>query len=672
MRLLILGGNRFIGEELVKQAVKQGHDVTVLSLDKPSSDSAKWLKANRNASLSRTFSKLAFDSVIDNIAFRAQHVSSLIEALRGRVCRYVLTSSVDIYCNQAAKYCDELEDERLEPCLHSDAIPKWEAYLRGKRACEIALRSSPHFEKVVVRPAVVIGARDNIMCSPEGSTSRSLFFPLRIADGGPVLLRHTDIRLHQMAYVGDVAKALLLAATHPLAAGQVLNVVGDEVWTNERLVYGLSRSVGHRTDVLRVSNAQLEAAGLVQYQTPYYRSFMNAWSLFSNKRLTRLGWSPTPVEEWGPTLFCFPDAPVKGIAEQRQQELRLAQKILNHTPVSIIFRLKGKFCQSEQAISSVGIGTHRGSETPDDDRAYFAAIKHAVRGGINVIDTAINYRCMRSEQVVGKAIQSLAVEGTDRSSLCVVTKGGFIPPSLLAFGVLSDAEVKRKHSITAQYIAVSLQQSLRNTELETIDAYLLHNPEVSLELLGEANFYDNLIKTFAMLEQRVRDGVIGTYGIATWDGLRTPVAHKRHIDLKRVINCSELAAGGSSNFKVIELPFNYRAREAATVLSQELDNRLVSTLDLAAARGLLVLTSASVMSGAGDSGKSLQFVRSYSQVSCALVGMRRLEHVDQAIAIMGLVRNVAPRGGARKSRTAAALDRITLRRPQPRKKPAQG
>jgi nucleoside-diphosphate-sugar epimerase len=270
----------------------QGHDVTVLSLDKPSGHAARWINTNRDAPLSRTLSRLTFDSVIDNIAFRAYQVNSLIDALRGKVNRYVLTSSVDIYCNQKAKYCDELENEQLEPFLHSDALPPWEAYLRGKRACEIALRSSPHFEKVVVRPAVVLGARDNIMCPRGTLTSRSLFFPLRIADGGPILLRHSDTRLHQVVDVGDVARALLLAATHPLAAGQVLNVVGDDVWTNERLIHSLSNSIGCKTDVLRVSDAQLKAAGLGHYQTPYFRSYMHSWFLFSNRRLKELGWRP--------------------------------------------------------------------------------------------------------------------------------------------------------------------------------------------------------------------------------------------------------------------------------------------------------------------------------------------------------------------------------------------
>ena len=169
--------------------------------------------------------------------------------------------------------------------------------------------------------------------------------------------------------------------------------------------------------------------------------------------------------------------------------------------------------------------------------------------------------------------------------------------------------------------------------------YLLHNPEVSLELLGEARFYDNLVKTFALLEQRVRDGTIGTYGIATWDGLRTPIGHKRHIDLERVMSCAEIAAGGSSHFAAIELPFNSMAREAATVLSQELDDRLVSTLTRRLlARPVGADKSQRDVRGGVTWVKSLRFVLSYPQVSCALVGMRRLKHVDQAAVINGLHR----------------------------------
>jgi aryl-alcohol dehydrogenase-like predicted oxidoreductase/nucleoside-diphosphate-sugar epimerase len=635
IRLLILGGNRFIGAELVRQAIEQGHDVTVLSLHKPHGNITRWIRAPREAPLSRVLAKLAFDAVIDNIAFQAEHVQTLSEALRGRVKRYVLTSSVDIYGNFEAKFCDERDDERLYPFLHSRAAPAWETYIRGKRACEIAVRRSRQFEAVVIRPTIVIGMRDNILCPANAGAPRSLFFPLRIAAGGPILLRHTDTRLYQLVYVEDVARALLLGATHVKAAGQVFNAVGDEVWTSEGLIYALSRCMCRKTAIVRVSDVELKSAGLAHYHSPYEASGANRWSLFSNKRLKSLGWRPTLADDWGKQLFKVDARAFRNLAGERQRELQLASKLLNANPVSQTLPLQGKFRLAGNVLTSIGIGTYGGVESLRHDRNYFAAIIRSVRGGINLIDTAINYRGMRSERVVGRAVQRLVAEGSDRGAICVVTKGGFVPVSLRAGGVLSLAELACIHSISASYIALSMQQSLRNTELACIDVYLLHNPEISLERLGEMPFYEEITKTFALLEQKGREGVIGVYGMATWDGLRVPFGHRRRIDLDRVIQCSALAAGGPSRFAVLELPFNAKAREAATVTAQRLDQRLVSTLEFAAARGLLVLASCSAMSGRNGAAKSIEFARNQPGISCALVGMRQLQHVDDALEMMG-------------------------------------
>ena len=83
-----------------------------------------------------------------------------------------------------------------------------------------------------------------------------------------------------------------------------------------------------------------------------------------------------------------------------------------------------------------------------------------------VADTAINYRSMRSEQVVGKAIQSLMADGISRSSACVVTKGGFVPSRLLCLRCIDRCGDWTKALDQGRlYIAVSLQQSIRNTSL---------------------------------------------------------------------------------------------------------------------------------------------------------------------------------------------------------------
>src|SRR5206468_7001640 len=78
-------------------------------------------------------------------------------------------------------------------------------------------------------------------------------------------------------------------------------------------------------------------------------------------------------------------------------------------------------------VSSIGIGTYLGECSADDDAAYTDAIAAAIASGVNLIDTAINYRCQRSERAVGAAIQRAIAQGTARDAIVVSTKGGFLP-----------------------------------------------------------------------------------------------------------------------------------------------------------------------------------------------------------------------------------------------------
>src|SRR5215467_11613265 len=132
MKLLVVGGNRFLGAEVVSCALSEGHAVTVLALDPPRPEVAAhvlWTKADRNDpdALSAALEGREFDAVIDNIAFEAGQVELLEGELRGRVGRYVLTSSVDIYGSRLAP-CDEVEDETLEP-FELEGAPAAERYL---------------------------------------------------------------------------------------------------------------------------------------------------------------------------------------------------------------------------------------------------------------------------------------------------------------------------------------------------------------------------------------------------------------------------------------------------------------------------------------------------------------------------------------------------------------
>src|SRR6476659_6202456 len=79
-------------------------------------------------------------------------------------------------------------------------------------------------------------------------------------------------------------------------------------------------------------------------------------------------------------------------------------------------------------VSSLGIGTYLGDSTDADDEAYERCVDYAIKSGVNLIDTAINYRSQRSERAVGAAIQQALGSGlASRQELTVCSKAGYIP-----------------------------------------------------------------------------------------------------------------------------------------------------------------------------------------------------------------------------------------------------
>src|SRR6202790_2540194 len=78
--------------------------------------------------------------------------------------------------------------------------------------------------------------------------------------------------------------------------------------------------------------------------------------------------------------------------------------------------------------SSLGIGTYLGPPDDKTDSNYAVSVVASVENGINVIDTAINYRFQRSERSIGSALQQLAAKGFEREEIIVCTKGGYLTP----------------------------------------------------------------------------------------------------------------------------------------------------------------------------------------------------------------------------------------------------
>jgi nucleoside-diphosphate-sugar epimerase len=624
-KVLVIGGVKFLGRQLVEELIKKEYQVYVLSLDRPTNNKVEWISINRHniEGLKEFFHKKFFDFVFDNIAFNGAEVHDFLENFGFCIGKYVLTSTVDIYENQERLFCKEnVQGVGLSEEI-SDLKSKQQNYAAGKRSAEKALFKHTNVRYSVARVAIVVGREDNV----GSGYGRSLFYPHRIRDSLPILLRDTDRKIYQLVYVEDAAKALVLLAESDQSDGQIFNVCSDEVFTTEKMISSLAGSAGLiKPNIIRVPDHVLDDLGV---DSPYRLSRAHEWPLFDNQKMKSLGWAPTSIKEWGKLLFADSSKfENKSAISQRTKEVQYLASL--H---------RGMFVRNQKftgVLSTIGIGTYLGEEDWPNDEKYLLALRKALNSGINLVDTAVSYRNGRSEVVT-----KVAIQGYDRSKIFIVSKGGYVNSGLLSILHPKSRIVQDHHSIIADYLELSLKQSIRNLGTY-VDLYLIHNPERAKKDGLHKDFYGELTKSFAMLEQKVSDGFINGYGIATWSGLIAETHQPNYISLAEVIRCAEIAAGGKSNFTGIEFPLNLSLPQAATFKNQSGQ----TLLDFAKDRGLLTLTSASadrnayhksydlLGNGLSNAQKSLLLCSSYSKVDCSIVGMRSVDHVDDANAVI--------------------------------------
>ncbi len=313
-------------------------------------------------------------------------------------------------------------------------------------------------------------------------------------------------------------------------------------------------------------------------------------------------------------------------------------------------------------VSSIGIGTYLGEPTAAYDSLYQTAVREAVLLGANVIDSAINYRHQRSERTIAQALAALISSGeVQRDEIVLSTKGGFLtfdgeePPDPSAYfqekfldtGIIRMEEVVAGcHVISPKYLENQIDTSRRNLGVETLDIYYVHNPETQLSQVARGEFNRRLKAAFAALEKAVTEGKIRMYGTATWNAHRVNPASGEALALTDILRAAEEVGGKDHHFRAIQLPFNLAMPEAAMASTQQVGRNLRSLLEVARAQGLMVFASASLLQGQltqglppkfrswfpgmrTDAQRAIQFVRSTPGITCALVGMSNLEHVQE-------------------------------------------
>jgi aryl-alcohol dehydrogenase-like predicted oxidoreductase len=318
-------------------------------------------------------------------------------------------------------------------------------------------------------------------------------------------------------------------------------------------------------------------------------------------------------------------------------------------------------------FSSIGIGTYLGEPDASTDSQYKNSIVAAVEGGINVLDTAINYRMQRSERSIGAALRDLSAKGYGRDEIVVCTKAGFLTPDgsmpddpneyfrkeFLEPGIFNAGEIAAGcHCMAPRYLANQLDRSLRNLGLEGVDVFYLHNPETQLDEVSAELFRERLRAAFEFLESAVAEGKIGAYGLATWNAFREEPSAKGYLSLADMATIAKNAAPGEHHFRFVQLPLNLAMPEALVRPNQIVQGKTMAMVQAARALGITLVTSAALLQGQltrnlpayigaalglkNNSEQALQFTRSTPGVTTALVGMSHIEHVRANLALVSV------------------------------------
>jgi len=330
---------------------------------------------------------------------------------------------------------------------------------------------------------------------------------------------------------------------------------------------------------------------------------------------------------------------------------------------------RGYFRETASAliVSSIGIGTYLGEPDAATDRGYTESIVAAAEGGINLIDTAINYRLQRSERSVGAALRALASRGFSREEFIVCTKAGFLTPDgdmprdaneyfhreYFEPGIFRAEDIAAGcHCLAPAYLADQLERSRKNLGIETIDVFYIHNPETQLGEISAEEFRQRIRSAFEFLESAVAAQKIAAYGLATWKAFIEDPRSRTYLSLEAMAQIARDVAGDAHHFRFVQLPVNLAMPDGLTKANQVVQGKTLAVVQAARPLGITLIASASLLQGqladglpayvtqvfglSTDAERALQFVRSVPGITTALVGMSRPAHVAANLALVGV------------------------------------
>ena len=212
MKVLVIGGTRFVGRHFVTAALARGHELTLFNRGTSTPfDGVATIHGDRHRDLDRLAGR-RWDVVVDTCGLLPRAVRASAEALRDAVGAYVFISSQSVYADVSRPGVDEsapletLTEEQLDKANGIDpstasAVTYGDMYGGLKVLCEQAAEGVMPGRVLVVRPGLIVG--------PYDYTDRFTYWVARVARGGEVLAPGRSGRHVQFIDARDLGEWLL-------------------------------------------------------------------------------------------------------------------------------------------------------------------------------------------------------------------------------------------------------------------------------------------------------------------------------------------------------------------------------------------------------------------------------------------------------------------------------
>jgi len=329
MKILIIGGTRFLGYHIARKLLDDGHEVALFNRGLSSHDIGQRVEQIQGDryDYQAFFKKLhgkKFDVVIDVIAYKTEDSLAAIKTFQSHVGHFFHISTAAVYI-VTRDYPSPLREEDFDRQLYPrpKKNSEWWDYGYHKRKCEEVLQEVYHkqgFPVTVLRLPIVMGERDY--------TLRAYSYFIRLQDSKPLILPDGGLNAFTHIYQGDISKTIASNLLNQSSFGQAFNLAQEEIVTLKDFVMKAAEIMKKKVEIVDIPSKVLENTSIGASFSPF--SMRRPFILQTHKAKKELNFSSTPFDVWlGKTVNWFVED-YKGEPPEnyrlREKEIEIIQK----------------------------------------------------------------------------------------------------------------------------------------------------------------------------------------------------------------------------------------------------------------------------------------------------------------------------------------------------------